>query len=124
MIVAEMATTEDPMAVVETETFLASAARVGIGETERAALVIYLASNPEAGAIVSGTGGVRKLRWALPGRGKSGGARVIYYYHNESIPLYALDIYAKNRKANLSAAEKKAARKTVATIIAEHDRRK
>lgn len=112
------------MAVVETEAFLASAARLGIGEPERTALIIYLASNPEAGVIVSGTGGVRKLRWALPGRGKSGGARVIYYYHNESIPLYALDIYAKNRKANLSAAEKKAARKTVAAIIAEHNRRK
>ena len=60
----------------------------------------------------------------VPGRGKSGGARVIYYYHNESIPLYALDIYAKNQKANLSAAEKNAARKTVAAIVAEHNRRK
>ena len=124
MIVTEMATMESPIAVVETEVFLASAARLGIGETERTALIIYLASNPEAGAIVSGTGGVRKLRWALPGRGKSGGARVIYYYHNESIPLYALDIYAKNQKANLSAAEKKAARKTIAAIRVEHSRRK
>jgi hypothetical protein len=49
---------------------------------------------------------------------------VIYYYHNESIPLYALDIYAKNQKANLSAAEKKAARKTIAAIRVEHSRRK
>src|ERR1022692_2592887 len=113
-----------PMAVVETQSFLASAARLGIGETERTALIIYLAVNPEAGVVVPETGGVRKLRWALPGRGKSGGARGIYYYHNESIPLYALNIYAKNQKTNLSAAEKKAARKTVAAIVAEHDRRK
>src|ERR1039457_6377671 len=112
-----------PMAVVETETFLASAARLGISEPERTALIIYLAVNPEVGVVVPETGGVRKLRWALPGRGKSGGARVIYYYHNESIPLYALDIYAKNQKANLSAAEKKTARKTVSKIRAEHDRR-
>src|SRR5450759_5222421 len=119
-----MAMVESPMAVVETETFLASTARLGIKETERAALIIYLAANPEAGVVVPETGGVRKLRWALPGRGKSGGARVIYYYHNQSIPLYALDIYAKNQKTNLSAAEKKAARKTVAAIRAEHDRRK
>jgi len=111
------------MAVVETETFLASAARLGISETERAALIIYLAANPEVGVVVTGTGGVRKLRWALPGRGKSGGARVICYYHNESIPFYGLNICAKNQKANLSAAEKKAARKTVAAIIAEHSRR-
>jgi hypothetical protein len=113
-----------PMAVVETETFLASATHLGISETERAAMIIYLAGNPEVGLVVPETGGIRKLRWALPGRGKSGGARVIYYYHNKSIPLYALDIYAKNQKANLSAAEKKAARKTVAAIRAEHDRRK
>ena len=49
---------------------------------------------------------------------------MIYYYHNKSIPLYVLDIYAKNQKANLSAAEKKAARKTVGAIRAEHNRRK
>ena len=55
---------------------------------------------------------------------KSGGARAIYYYHDESIPLYALDVYAKSRKTNLSAAEKKAARQTVAAIRAEHHRRK
>ena len=115
---------EPPMAVVETETFLASAARLGMSERERTALIIYLAGNPEVGVVVPGTGGVRKLRWALPGRGKSGGARVIYYYHNESMPLYALDIYAKNQKANLSATEKKAARKAIAAIRIEHGRRK
>ena len=119
-----MAAMESPMVVVETEAFLASATRLGVSEKERTALIIYLATNPEVGRVLPETGGVRKLRWAIPGRGKSGGARVIYYYHNESIPLYALDIYATNRKANLSAAEKKAARKTVAAIIAEHNRRK
>ena len=113
-----------PITVVETETFLARAAHLGMSERERAALIIYLASNPKAGVIVPETGGIRKLRWALPGRGKSGGARAIYYYHNESIPLYALDIYAKNQKANLSAAEKKAARKTVTQILAGHNRRR
>jgi hypothetical protein len=119
-----MAKMPSPMTVVETKTFLASAARLGISETERTALIIYLAGNPEVGVVVPETGGVRKLRWALPGRGKSGGARVIYYYHSHSIPLYALDIYAKNQKANLSAADKKAARRTVAAITAEHNRRK
>jgi hypothetical protein len=119
-----MAAMGSPMTVVETETFLASATRLGIGETERTALIVYLAGNPRVGAVVPGTGGLRKLRWALPGRGKSGGARVIYYYQNESIPLYVLDIYAKNQKTNLSAAEKKAAGKTIAAIRAEHSRRK
>jgi hypothetical protein len=118
-----MAAMESPMVVVETETFLANAARLGMSDTERTALVVFLAGNPEAGAVVPETGGLRKLRWALPGRGKSGGARAIYYYHNESFPLYALDIYAKNQKANLSAAEKKAARQTIAAIKFEHSRR-
>jgi hypothetical protein len=60
-----MAMMEGPMAVVETEPFLASAARLGVNETERTALVVYLASSLEAGLIVAGTGGLRKLRWAL-----------------------------------------------------------
>ena len=119
-----MAAMEIPMVVVETETFLASAARLRMGDTERTALIVYLAGNPEVGAVVPETGGLRKLRWALPGRGKSGGARVIYYYHSESIPLYALDIYAKNQKTNLSAAEKKAARGTIAAIGVEHSKGK
>ena len=55
------------MMVVETETFLARAARLAMSATERTALIIYLASNPEAGVIIPETGGVRKLRWALPG---------------------------------------------------------
>jgi len=44
-------------------------------------LVLYLAMNPDAGTIMPETGGVRKLRWGVQGRGKSGGVRVIYYYH-------------------------------------------
>jgi len=65
-------------------------------------LVDYLAHNPTAGELVPGTGGVRKLRWALEGRGKRGGARVIYFYHSADIPLFALTAYAKNERADLS----------------------
>ena len=115
---------EIPMVVVETATFLARAAYLGMGETERTALIIYLASNPAAGTVVPGSGGVRKLRWALPGRGKSRGARAVYFYHNETIPLYVLDIYAKNEKSNLSPADLKAASTKITAIIAEHERRK
>jgi len=53
-------------------------------------LVAYLAHHPTAGDLVPGTGGIRKLRWALPGRGKSGGARVIYFFHGTDLPLFAL----------------------------------
>jgi hypothetical protein len=112
-----------PMAVVEMPDFL-SRAKAILTEAERTALVAHLGANPEAGRLVPETGGVRKLRWGARGQGKRGGARVIYYYYNESIPVFALDIYAKNQKANLSATEKKAARKTVAAIRDEYDRRK
>jgi hypothetical protein len=75
-------------------------------EAERSSLVLFLAFNPEAGDLVPATGGVRKLRWALEGRGKRGGARVIYYFHSERIPLFALDVYAKNQRSDLSEDEK------------------
>jgi hypothetical protein len=58
--------------------------------------------NPAVGELVPGTGGVRKLRWGLEGRGKRGGARVIYFYHSADIPLFALTAYAKNERADLS----------------------
>jgi putative transcriptional regulator len=56
-----------------------------------------LAYNPVGGDLVPGTGGVRKLRWRLEGRGKRGGVRVIYFYHSADIPLFALTAYAEER---------------------------
>lgn len=80
-----------PVAVVETEEFLAAARKL-MRDGERAVLIDYLSANPTAGDLIQGTSGVRKLRWALQGRGKRGGARVIYFFHSEDIPLFALDI--------------------------------
>lgn len=71
-----------PMTVVETGEFL-RCARWLMPESERAELVAFLGANPEAGEIIPETGGVRKVRWALKGKGKRGGARVIYYYHSD-----------------------------------------
>jgi hypothetical protein len=78
-----------PVSVVETPGFPASAQRI-MDEEERGALVDYLARIPLAGDLIPGTGGVRKLRWALEGRGKRGGARVVYYYHSDAMPIFAL----------------------------------
>ena len=69
------------------------------------------------------TGSVRKLRWAREGMGKRGGARVIYYYHNEQLPVFLLTAYAKNRKANLSQAERKAMRRLVPILLAGYPRK-
>lgn len=73
---------------------------------ERQDLIGYLAEHPKAGCILEGTGGVRKLRWRRGGQGKSGGVRVIYYYHDELMPLYLLTLFAKGDKTNLAKAER------------------
>ena len=73
---------------------------------ERQDLINYLAEHPKSGDIMEGTGGVRKLRWRRGGQGKSGGVRVIYYFHDDLMPLYLLTLFAKGDKANLTKAER------------------
>lgn len=65
-------------------------------EDERAEFAGYLAQYPDAGAVVKGSGGVRKVRWSKAGGGKSGGVRVIYYNRLASGEIVLLFIYAKN----------------------------
>ncbi len=77
-----------------------------LSDEEKSLAINYLAAHPKSGALIQGTGGIRKLRWATGNKGKSGGIRVIYYYHNESIPLFLLTAFGKNEKANLSRAER------------------
>ncbi|QLH16469.1 type II toxin-antitoxin system RelE/ParE family toxin [Paracoccus pantotrophus] len=76
-------------------------------EDENQKLIDFLAENPMAGDEISGTGGVRKVRFAASGRGKRGGARVIYYYLDETMPLYALLTYAKNARSDMTPDEKR-----------------
>ena len=71
-------------------------------ESEKESLVFYLACHPDAGELIRETGGLRKLRWGVGGKGKRAGARVIYFFHNEKMPLYLLTVYAKGEKVDLS----------------------
>ena len=91
-------------------------------EEERADLVYYLATNPEAGDVMPETGGVRKIRWGVEGRGKSGGVRIVYYFHDASVPLLVLDMFAKNEKANLSKAERNELRSLMPRIVKEYQK--
>ena len=83
--------------VAETATFSRQAEKL-FSEDEKRELIFFLAENPLAGDMIPDTGGVRKVRFAASGKGKRGGARVIYYFLDDSIPLYALLVYAKNEK--------------------------
>ena len=93
-----------------------------LSENERDDLLYYLSSNPKAGNLIQGTGGVRKLRWASKGKGKSGGSRVIYFLYNETIPIFLLTIFGKNDKVNLSKAERNELAKLVKELIKNYKR--
>jgi hypothetical protein len=110
------------VSVVETPEFLAAAQRI-MDEDERGFLVDYLARNPSAGDIIPGTGGVRKLRWGLEGRGKRGGARVVYYYHSDTMPIFALTVYVKNERADLSQSDRNDFRRLTAHLVERYARR-
>lgn len=72
-----------------------------LSDDEYSALQIALAANPEAGDVVRGSGGVRKLRWRLGSRGKRGGVRVIYYLRLRQGQIWMLTMYAKNEAATI-----------------------
>ncbi len=91
-----------------------------LGDAEKQAVISYLALHPLSGAIMRGTGGIRKLRWASGGKGKSGGVRVIYYYHGKSTPLFLLSLFGKSEKANLSKAERNELAKLVRVLAKSH----
>lgn len=77
-------------------------------------LQFHLLQHPDAGVIVPGSGGLRKLRWRLPGRGKRGGARIIYYWKSVEARLYLLFLFPKNVRSDLTRAQLRALRKLIA----------
>jgi hypothetical protein len=99
-------------------TFERSAAGV-LSDAEIRDLELELLANPQAGDVVAGTGGVRKLRVALPGRGKRGSTRVIYLYVEARQKVYLLLCYAKNQLGTLTAEQKKSIRQLVAKLQGE-----
>ena len=99
--------------VAETPTFSRQVDKL-FDEDERRELIDFLAANPTAGDEIPGTGGVRKLRFGALGRGKRGGARVIYYFGGMEMPIYALLAYAKSARTDLTPTE----RRTVSALAA------
>jgi len=72
-----------------------------LADDEYAALQEFLCEHPEAGDLIRGSGGVRKLRWARPGSGKSGGVRVCYYVRTKAGRILMLTIYAKSTQDSI-----------------------
>ena len=85
--------------VLETSIFTRRADAL-LSREERAELIGMLARDPQAGDVIPGLGGIRKLRFAASGRGKSNATRMIYYVLSDELPILALLIYGKNEQAN------------------------
>jgi hypothetical protein len=94
------------LTVVEISAFARRAEKL-LSIEEHEELLFSLALHPESGDEIPGTGGVRKVRFAARGKGKSGGVRVIYYFFDEENPLYAIFLYGKNEQANLTPEQKR-----------------
>jgi hypothetical protein len=82
-----------------------------LSDEEYAALQVHLVNHPDAGAVIQGTGGLRKVRWAVQGRGKRGGTRVIYYHVVSQAQIRMILIYRKGIKDDLTPREKDVLRK-------------
>jgi len=76
-------------------------------------LQLALTLRPEQGALIPGSGGLRKLRWALRGKGKRGGLRIIYYWDSTEDVIYLIYLYPKNQQANLRPDQLKLLRRTI-----------
>ena len=85
------------LSIYETPTFVAEAVKIWSTD-ERLEFFSWIAGEPEAGSVISGSGGCRKVRWSRPGMGKQGGARVIYFTHLEQGQLCMLLVYPKAEK--------------------------
>ena len=90
--------------VIEAAEYQARVVKI-LSAEEREQFNVWIAQNPLAGDLVVGTGGMRKVRWAIRGKGKSGGARIIYFEMLASGVVVLLTIYAKSGRESLSVAE-------------------
>ncbi|KQP22452.1 hypothetical protein ASF43_00520 [Pseudorhodoferax sp. Leaf267] len=70
--------------------------------SERAEFASFMAAYPDAGSVIRGSGGVRKVRWSREGTGKSGGVRIVYLTRNQVGEVYLLTLYAKSESENIS----------------------
>ena len=105
--------------VVETSEFHSRSKKLMVSY-EREELINYLSDYPNAGDLIQGTGGVRKIRWSRGGMVKSGGLRIVYFYYDDSIPLFLLSVFSKSQKVDLKEAEKRELKRILSEIVREY----
>jgi hypothetical protein len=103
--------------VVEMPSYLRAVESI-FTQAEREAIVAMVASEPECGEVMQGTGGFRKVRVGRGGMGKRGGARVVCIVRNEGFPVFLIAAYAKNEKSNLMKQERNELAKRADAIFA------
>lgn len=103
--------------VIETPEYLRRAKQCGISDKEREEIIDFIAKSPTAGEEIPGTGGARKVRVARPGKGKSGGYRVITFFSGTDIPAFLITVFAKNEKTNISKSERNTLRKILGQMV-------
>ena len=121
-VTSTMVTPEDhvrPLELVELNSFARDADRI-MQREELEKLREELSVLRQLGSVIPGSGGLRKFRHGAKGKGKRGGARIIYYYGGDHMPIFLISIYAKNEKDDMSVAEKKAAKKFVEMLNQEY----
>lgn len=102
--------------VIQTPTFLADAKAAGVMDDELSAIAVTIAADPQAGDVISGTGGARKVRIGGKGKGKSGGYRIITFYAAEDVPVFLLALVSKGQRADISQADRNALRTILGTL--------
>ena len=105
--------------VIETTPYLVDVERL-FSAGEQAMIVDTVSANPRCGVVIPGTGGVRKLRVAASGRGKRGGARVIFLFGGDDVPVFLLAVFAKNERSDLSQAERNRLARMAAELLATY----
>lgn len=123
--VRSLHTYADMHTVSETKAFRKAAEHAEMSEEDISDLIDYLAENPEAGDEISGTGGCRKVRFAIRGnnKGKSGGVRTITFYSGESLPVFLITVFGKGQQVNLTKAECNALQGMTKAIVDTYARR-
>jgi len=110
--------------VVEMPEFIRQEKKLSMSDDERESIIDDIADNPDLGNEISGTGGMRKIRIAAKGKGKSGGYRVIIFFTGADIPVFLVTVYVKSQKENITDKERNTMKELARVLTDAYRRRK